>query len=143
VHAVAADDEHVGIDSFLHQQVPRRVRRQHEPNRRGPIGAEYLYENLRQLLAGLLLGLDADRVDRSPGVDRDKGGAQELGLKCRPDEGGLARLRTVNPTTTVPLITSSFYALTSATLPVYVSFTVRGTLFTPCLRGPPDTGPHG
>ena len=97
MHAVAADDEHVGIDSFLHQQVPRRVRRQHEPNRRGPIGAEYLYENLRQLLAGLLLGLDADRVDRSPGVDRDKGGAQELGLKCRPGEGGIARLRTVNP----------------------------------------------
>jgi len=77
--------------------VPRRVRRQHKPNRRDPIGADHLYKNLRQLLTGLLLGLDADRVDRPPGVDRDKGGAQELGLTCRPADCGLARLRTVNP----------------------------------------------
>jgi hypothetical protein len=69
----------------------------HKPNRRGPIGADHLYKNLRQLLTGLLLGLDADRVDRLPGVDRDKGGAQELGLTCRPADCGLARLRTVNP----------------------------------------------
>jgi hypothetical protein len=94
---VAANDEHVGIAGLGYQQVLRRVRRQHESSRRSPVGADHLYENLRQLLAGLLLGLDSDRVDRPPRVDRDKGGAQELGLTCRPADCGLARLRTVNP----------------------------------------------